>query len=233
MPALRGRPPKSEGPATRDRILDAALELFALQGFNATTVRQIGSAVGVRDSAIYAHFAGKQAIYDELFVEAGPPSFESLHIDVEALVAAGPREGLRYLVDRLFATWSTRRIRLFASVIVRDGSGTNGLGGLGRAIEAARDRLEEPFCRWQEAGLVRSDVAPRQMVWELIGPLQVPRFVYLRAEAGEAGEEHIGYARQWVDDHLAFFLTCVVTEGGSDDRGTRRGRRSHRADAGR
>src|SRR5262245_453558 len=104
MAVRRGRPPKSEGPATRDLMLEAALELFALRGFDATTVRQIAAAVGVRDSAIYAHFPGKQAIYDELFAEAGPPSFESLNIDVKALVAAGPQQGLTYLVDRLFAT---------------------------------------------------------------------------------------------------------------------------------
>jgi AcrR family transcriptional regulator len=192
-------------------MLEAALELFALQGFKATTVRQIAAAVGVRDSAIYAHFSGKQAIYDKLFAEAGPPSFESLHIDVEALVAAGPRQGLPDLVDRLFASWSSRRARLFASVVIRDGSGAEGLGGLGRAIEAARDRLEKPFRLWQEAGLVRSDVPARQLVWELFGPLQVARFVFLRAEAGEAGEAEIAHARQWVDDHVAFFLTCVTT----------------------
>ncbi|HEY3258680.1 MAG TPA: helix-turn-helix domain-containing protein [Pseudonocardiaceae bacterium] len=219
MAARRGRPPRSEGPATRDRMLQAALELFALQGFHATTVRQIAAAVGVRDSAIYAHFAGKQAIYDELFAEAGPPSFEALHVDVEALVAAGPRQGLTYLVDRLFATWSTRRARLFASVVIREGSGAGGLGGLGRAIEAARDRLEEPFQRWQEAGLVRSDVDPRQLVWELFGPLNVARFVYLRAESGETAEADIAHARQWVDDHLTFFLTCITNAHRAPSRG--------------
>jgi AcrR family transcriptional regulator len=192
-------------------MLEAALELFALQGYNATTVRQIAGAVGVRDSAIYAHFASKQAIYDELFAQAGPPSFESLHIDVEALVAAGPRQGLADLVDRLFATWSSHRARLFASVVIREGSGAGGLGGLGRAIEAARDRLEEPFRRWQDAGLVRSDVAARQLVWELFGPLNVARFVYLRGEAGDAGEAAVAHAREWVDDHVAFFLTCITT----------------------
>jgi AcrR family transcriptional regulator len=192
-------------------MLEAALELFALHGFNATTVRQIASAVGVRDSAIYAHFSGKQAIYDELFAQAGPPSFESLHVDVEALVEAGPRQGLTYLVERLFASWSNRHARLFASVVIREGSGAGGLSGLGHAIEAARDRLELPFRRWQEAGLVRSDVAARQLVWELIGPLQVARFVYLRGETGEPGHAEIAQARQWVDDHLEFFLTCVTT----------------------
>jgi AcrR family transcriptional regulator len=189
-------------------MLDAALALFAEHGFKATTVHQIATAVGVRDSAIYAHFASKQALYDELFAQAGPPSFEVLQVDVAALVAAGPRRGVPYLVDRVFEVWSGRRARLFASVVVRDGSGTGGLGGLGDAIEIARDHLEEPFLRWQEARLIRSDVAARQLVWELFGPLNVPRLVYLQAAATAADVAH---ARRWVDDHVAFFLTCVVT----------------------
>ncbi len=197
-------------------MLEAALELFAAQGFHATTVRQIAAAVGVRDSAIYAHFSGKQAIYDELFAAAGPPSFEALSLDVEALVAAGPRQGLRRLVDRLFEEWSTRRARLFASVVIREGTGAGGLRGLGRAIEAARDRLEEPFERWQQAGLVRSDVAARQLVWELFGPLNVARFVYLRAEAGEAAESDVEHARRWIDDHVEFYLTCITTAGAAN-----------------
>src|ERR1700704_1902523 len=93
-----GRPPKNEGRATRDRLLDAALELFARPGFAATTVRQIAAAVGVRGTAIYGHFASKQAIYDALFAAAGPVSLDALRIDADALVAAGPGVAVPYLV---------------------------------------------------------------------------------------------------------------------------------------
>ncbi|MFF5212673.1 TetR/AcrR family transcriptional regulator [Streptosporangium sp. NPDC000396] len=209
-PRRRGRPPKSEGAATSERLLEAALELFARQGYAATTIRQIAEAVGVRDSAIYAHFSGKQGIYDALFAEAGPPSLDALHIDEEALVAAGPHQAVPNLVKHVFGRWSSRRVRLFAEVLLREGTGADGLGGLARAIEDARDRLEGPFQRWQAAGLVRSDVPARQLVWELFAPLQVPRFVFLRPEATDAD---IAAAHQWVDDHVSFFLICVTSTG--------------------
>ncbi|MFV2172749.1 TetR/AcrR family transcriptional regulator [Actinomadura sp. LOL_016] len=211
-PARRrpGRPPKNAGPATRDLLLDAALELFARQGFAATTVRRIAAEVGVRDSAIYGHFASKQAIYDALFAEAGPASFEALRLDVDALVEDGPRRAVPELAARVMAGWSEPRARRFTSVLLRDGSGGGGLDGLAASIEAARDRLQEPFVHWQRAGLVRADVPPRQMVWELFAPLQVPRLLHLHADAGP---DDLAAAQRLVDEHVRFFLSVILTEG--------------------
>lgn len=205
----RGRPPRSEGRDTRDLLLDAALELFARQGFAATTVRQIAAEVGVRDTAIYGHFTSKQAIYDALFAEAGPASLEFLSVDVDAVVAAGPRTAVPDLVARAMAAWSSPRARRFTSVLLREGSGIDGLGGLAAAIETARDQLQEPFVRWQRDGLVRTELPARQLVWELFAPLQIPRLLHLRADATQ---DDLTAAQQLVDEHTAFFLSCVLTE---------------------
>lgn len=204
----RGRPPKSDGPSSKERLLEAALELFAQHGYTGTSLRRLAEKVGVRESAIYAHFPSKQAIYDTLFTQGGPPSFDALHIDVDAMVAVGPHRAVPEMVDQLVAVWSTPRMRLFASVMLREGSGAEGLGGTARAIEAARQQLQEPFQRWQNAGQVRSDVSTGQMVWELFAPLQVPRFLFLRADATDVD---IAAAHRWIDGHVTFFLTCVTT----------------------
>ena len=50
----------------KQEILEAALELFSVQGFEATSVAQIASAVGIRKASLYSHFENKQAILDEL-----------------------------------------------------------------------------------------------------------------------------------------------------------------------
>ena len=49
---------------TKQRILDAALELFSTQGFKATSIAQIADAVGVRKAYMYSHFDSKQHILD-------------------------------------------------------------------------------------------------------------------------------------------------------------------------
>ena len=52
--------------STKQKILDAALELFSTQGFEATSIAQIAEAVGIRKASLYSHFASKQAILDAI-----------------------------------------------------------------------------------------------------------------------------------------------------------------------
>lgn len=52
---------------TKREILDAALELFSVQGYGATSVSQIADAVGIRKASLYSHFSSKQEILDTLF----------------------------------------------------------------------------------------------------------------------------------------------------------------------
>lgn len=208
-PRRRGRPPASEQRDTKDALLTAALGLFARQGFAATTIRQIAAAVGVRDTAIYAHFSGKQAIYDALLAESGPPSWERLGLDPQLLAARRPDEVLPRIVDQALDQWSTPRARLFASVLLREGAGPDGFGKVHGGIEATVTHMAGLFEGWQEQGLIRGDVVARQLVWELFGPLQVPRFLFLHADATDTD---IATCRQWADNHVAFYLTCVIPE---------------------
>ena len=54
---------------TKQEILDAALDLFSTQGYEATSVSQIAGAVGIRKASLYSHFGSKQEILDELVRE--------------------------------------------------------------------------------------------------------------------------------------------------------------------
>ena len=54
---------------TKYEILEASLELFSVQGFEATSISQIASAVGIQKASLYSHFENKQAILDELVKE--------------------------------------------------------------------------------------------------------------------------------------------------------------------
>lgn len=54
---------------TKQEIIEAALDLFSAQGFEATSVSQIADAVGIRKASLYSHFENKQAILDALVQE--------------------------------------------------------------------------------------------------------------------------------------------------------------------
>jgi AcrR family transcriptional regulator len=73
---------------TRERILEAALRLFADQGFKATTVKQIELAAGLSAGAggLYRHFSSKQELL-EATVQWQVAANREL---VEQLAAVGP-----------------------------------------------------------------------------------------------------------------------------------------------
>lgn len=51
---------------TKQKILDAALDLFSVQGYEATSISQIADAVDIRKASLYSHFKSKQEILDAL-----------------------------------------------------------------------------------------------------------------------------------------------------------------------
>ncbi|AQT80204.1 TetR family transcriptional regulator [Mycolicibacterium litorale] len=65
----RVRPTRDE---VRERILDAALEVFAAQGFAGATIDAIGQAAGFTKGAVYSNFGSK----DELFLALLDRQFE-------------------------------------------------------------------------------------------------------------------------------------------------------------
>lgn len=54
---------------TKQEILKASLELFSVQGFEATSISQIADAVGIRKASLYSHFVSKQAILNAIVKE--------------------------------------------------------------------------------------------------------------------------------------------------------------------
>lgn len=54
---------------TREKILAQALNLFSVKGYDPVSVRDIASAVGIKESSLYNHFKNKQDIFDSLLKE--------------------------------------------------------------------------------------------------------------------------------------------------------------------
>ena len=89
----RLRPASDAGVAPRDQILDAAAELFVVQGLAATTTRQIAERVGIRQASLYYYFAGKDEILLELLTLSVRPSLQ-VAATLESRCAGSPATGL-------------------------------------------------------------------------------------------------------------------------------------------
>src|SRR5271157_251081 len=51
---------------TRDKILDAARELFVTEGYEGVSMRRVAEMIEYSPTAIYVHFADKQELFHEL-----------------------------------------------------------------------------------------------------------------------------------------------------------------------
>src|SRR5918997_5983124 len=67
MPAHQTDTPTS---SSRDRLLEAAKRLFALQGYEQTATSAIAREAGTSESQLMRYFGGKVGLLDALFNEA-------------------------------------------------------------------------------------------------------------------------------------------------------------------
>lgn len=61
---------KNDGNTTRDKLLDAGLELFGLHGYGGTSTRTLAARAGVNLGAIRYHFDGKEGLYRAIIKRA-------------------------------------------------------------------------------------------------------------------------------------------------------------------
>jgi len=69
---------------TKDKIFDAALDLFSKKGYDSVSVRTIASEVGIKESSIYNHYSSKKDIlmsilnYFEEYFKGNPLDDENI-----------------------------------------------------------------------------------------------------------------------------------------------------------
>ena len=220
-PPRRGRPPKRTARDTRSLILDAALDLFARQGFAGTSVRQIAEAVGLSDAGLYAHFPSKRAIAEVLIAEWGPNTVAETLAAIEPNLAERPADCLRQLTRRVMAAWDEPRVRRFMDAFMREG----GFGSeLGRTrVAGARDealrQLAALFRRWLAEGRIVSAFPPDELAWHLFAGIAFLRILFLHGSATDA-ERTEGHRR--AAEHVEFFLVSAVRDTESTDERTLR-----------
>jgi AcrR family transcriptional regulator len=87
-------------PERRGELLATAAEVFAAQGYRATTVRRIADAAGMLAGSLYYHFDSKESMIDEIL----STFLADLWARYDAVLAAGlgPRETIEALVTESF-----------------------------------------------------------------------------------------------------------------------------------
>jgi TetR/AcrR family transcriptional regulator, cholesterol catabolism regulator len=90
----------SAAPERREELLATAAEVFAAQGYRATTVRRIADAAGMLAGSLYYHFDSKESMIDEIL----STFLDDLWARYDAVLASGlgPRQTIEALVTESF-----------------------------------------------------------------------------------------------------------------------------------
>jgi AcrR family transcriptional regulator len=202
-----GRPSNADGQKTRQAILDAALDLFAEKGYFGTSLRDIATAVGVRESALYNYFPGKDGLFDELIVTNREQALERFDE-----LAEQPVRDVQVYLERLVAMaldrfCEPRQRRLFR-VLLTDGLrvAKEGRINLLERLNSGHARLRALMQRLMREGwLERAD--PDLLVMEFVGPLMLWRhMIAIRSEVPSTGARRtfaIGHVRRFLNGAAA------------------------------
>lgn len=92
---------RTDGEATRARILEAAGELFAASGFAETTNKAVAAKAGVDLASINYHFGSRSGLYQAVLAEAHRRVMDLADLQRLALTPLPASERLRMLIDQL------------------------------------------------------------------------------------------------------------------------------------
>lgn len=162
-----GRSKADGGAGVRARILAAACDLFAEQGYDATSVQQVVDRAGVTKGGLYHYFGAKE----DLLVEMYRAIFSERLAALDAILAQGrdPEWTLRAIIDDIVV--GTAAMRRESAAVSRE---------LATMDSGRTQRLQADWRRYQEAvrGLIRqaqrdgvfsSVASPEVVSWSIFG----------------------------------------------------------------
>lgn len=140
---------RADAARNRQRLIDAAAEVFAARGFDAT-LDDIARHAGVNIATAYRHFANKHELAREFLRQCID---RAAAIAEEAAAVPDPWAGLTQFLERSLEQVASNRA-LF-DVMTRDYGGEH----FAELIRRTMAPLERLLARCREAGVIRADIA--------------------------------------------------------------------------
>ncbi|MBN9614918.1 MAG: TetR family transcriptional regulator [Acidobacteriales bacterium 59-55] len=150
------------------KVLEAAAELFAQQGIDATSMDAIAESSGVSKATIYKHWPDKDALCLEVLgyvhgLDEEPPVFDSGDFRADLIAAlrhqpAADRQAMKEKIWPHLMAYSARN-RAF------------GDAWRAKVLEPARTGLTASIKRGEKLGVLRSGIDPEIGIALLLGPM--------------------------------------------------------------
>lgn len=164
-----GEKAKKKDSGKRERILDAAVRVFAKSGYQEARVADVAKAAGVADGTIYLYFESKEDLLVKLFEDRVERLLS--HLRTELPKEHGAANKLRRIVQlQLGILEEERELAEVLTVILRQSS------TLMKEYAAPKfneylESVAEVVVRGQKSGELRTDISPHVVARAIFGAL--------------------------------------------------------------
>ena len=138
------------------QILEAAVKVFARQGFHQSTVAQIAKEAGVADGTIYLYFKNKDDILVQFFNFRAKQVFESFREEVDRAETSSDK--LRNLVRRHLAEFQRDRDGAVVYQVETHQNSRLAEAQIKEMSKMYRDLISEIIEQGQQEGTIRKDL---------------------------------------------------------------------------
>jgi len=150
---------EGESLPTREKIIHAALEVFADKGLHGATVVEIAKVAGITGGALYRYFDSKEEIFQAV-VDDHTSTIQALDMVRELIPELEPKTALKFIARGMFlfvySDWDFIRMVIGESVKNPDAASPF----LDKVLNPSRDFVRECVELWKEKGLLKEEVDP-------------------------------------------------------------------------
>ncbi|HEX5264336.1 MAG TPA: TetR/AcrR family transcriptional regulator [Phenylobacterium sp.] len=158
LAVVGGSPPtarQSQKEATRNRVIDAARELFDTKGYDGTTIREIARHANVSVGSVFTTFASKYQILSQVMQDR----LEGLYAELDRVMPhlRGPTVDRLQTMFAIHFSFEVRHKRLFLAYIAATFDWTLAPSSM---LMGRNRRLQEIICECLAKGEAEGDVMP-------------------------------------------------------------------------
>ena len=190
---------------TKERILEAALEMFSQNGYAGTNIRELSASLGLVKSGVYKHYESKEAIWNALLDEmiayyeehfGSPEHLPPVPNSLEELVQV-TMQMVNFTVrdERIIMTRKVLTLEQFRDARARELATKHFLTGL-------TDIFTQIFTGMMDKGLLRKD-DPKMLAFSYTTPISA--LIHLCDREPEKTEEAIRQAEAFVRHFIRIY----------------------------
>lgn len=192
--------------STRDKILNAALEVFADKGLHGATVVEIANAAGITGGALYRYFDSKEEIFKAV-VDAHSATIQALNFARDLIPELEPKTALKFLARGMFffiySDWDFLRMVIGESVKNPEAAQPF----VEKLATPGVDFVKECLVLWKKNGIMKDGIDTNIATMSFLGTLG---YMLIQKDIFEDPELADMEIPEMVDQAISIFLDGIL-----------------------